>query len=171
MESESLVELTVGDVVKAIVKDVSKNYAILSIGDVDAILPSIEYNWNRINDLEKELHIGEDLQSVVIQITDQGVMLSVKRLQKDPWKGSKKLYKVGLQTKGKVVKVVGIGAFIELTNGIVGLLMKEEMSLDGLSKPNEVVLVGQEIDVMISSINRNERKMFFTIKPFISKNS
>lgn len=167
MLSESLVELTVGDVVKATVKDISKNYAILSIGDVEAFLPSSEYSWRKDCKLKKVLKVGSDLQAVVIRIEDQGVMLSLKRMTKDVWKNIDELYQIGQKMKGKIVNIVDFGAFVELPDGIQGLLHKSEMSLDGLKNPKEILLEGLEIDVVIVSINKKEHKMAFTIKPFL----
>lgn len=167
MQSESLVELAVGDVVKATVKDISKTYAILSIGDVDAFLPSTEYSWRKDCKLKKVLKVGSEIQAVVIKIEDLRVMLSVKRITKDVWKKIDELYQIGQKTRGKVVNIVDFGVFVELPDGVQGLLHKSEMSLDGLRSPSEILLEGQEIDVVIVSINKKEHKMAFTIKPFL----
>jgi small subunit ribosomal protein S1 len=167
METDLLVELTVGDVVKATVKDLSNTYAILSIGDVDAFLPSTEYSWRKDCKLKKVLKVGSEIQAVVIKIEEQGVMLSVKRMIKDVWKNIDELYQVGQKLRGKIINIVEFGAFVELLDGPQGLLHKKEMSLDGKKKPREVVEIGQEIDVEIFSINKKERKIAFTIKPFL----
>ena len=168
MASDSIVELTVGDVVKATVKNIVKNYAIVSLGDIVAYLPSSEYSWGRDNNLKNKLKIGTELNVVVIQITDKGVMVSIKRMTKDPWLNVETLYQVNQQTKGKITKLQSYGAFIELSNGIQGLLHKKEMSHDGMREPSEIVLEGQEIDVIITSIEKAERKISFSIKPFLN---
>ncbi len=167
METDSLVELTVGDVVKATVKDVFRYYAVLSIGNVDAYLLSSEYTWGKGCNLKKVLSVGSEIPAVVVEIADPGVMLSVKRMEIGPWTKVDMLFHIGQQTRGKVVKIVDYGVFIELSNGITGLLHKSEMSLDGLKSPGEILLEGQEIDVVIVSINKKEHKMAFTIKPFL----
>ena len=77
MALDSIVELTVGDVVKATVKQILKDYAIVSFGDIMAYLPSSEYYWGRDNNLKNKLKLGTELNVVVIQITDKGVMVSV----------------------------------------------------------------------------------------------
>ncbi len=164
MISESFVELKVGDVVKATVKEVLKTYAILFIGDTMACLPASELSWKRGNNLIDLLHRGEELQAVVIQISDQGVMLSIKRMTKDPWSNVESLCHVNQQTHGVVTHILKFGAILELSNGIQGLLHKKEMLTDGLKNPNEVVVKGQELDVIITSINKEERKMSFSIK-------
>lgn len=168
MVSDSIVELTVGDVVKATVKNVLENYAIVYLGDIMAYLPSSEYSWGRDNNLKNKLKLGTELNVVVIQITEKGVMVSVKRMSKDPWQNIETLYQVNQQTKGKITRLMRYGAFIELSNGIQGLLHKKEMSLDGMREPSEIVLEGQEIDVMITSIEKADRKMSFSIKPFLN---
>ena len=168
MALDSIVELTVGDVVKATVKQIMKDYAIVSLGDIIAYLPSSEYSWGRDNNLKNKLKLGTELNVVVIQITDKGVMVSVKRISKDPWLDVETLYQVNHQAKGKITKLQGYGAFVELSDGIQGLLHRKEMSLDGMKEPSEIVFEGQEIDVIITSIEKAERKMSFSIKPFLN---
>jgi ribosomal protein S1 len=168
MASDSIVELTVGDVVKATVKNILKSYAIVSFGDIVAYLPSSEYSWGRDNNLKIKLKIGAEINVVVIQITDKGVMVSIKRMTKDPWLNVEALYQVNQQTKGKVTKLQRYGAFIELSSGIQGLLHKKEMSHDGMREPSEIVLEGQEIDVIITSIEKADRKISFSIRPFLN---
>ena len=168
MALDSIVALTVGAVVKATVKYILNDYAIVSFGDIMAYLPSSEYSWGRDNNLKNKLKLGTELNVVVIQITDKGVMVSVKRISKDPWLDVETLYQVNHQAKGKITKLQGYGAFVELSDGIQGLLHKKEMSLDGMKEPSEIVFEGQEIDVIITSIEKAERKMSFSIKPFLN---
>lgn len=114
MALDSIVELTVGDVVKATVKQILKDYAIVSFGDIMAYLPSSEYSWGRDNNLKNKLKLGMELNVVVIQITDKGVMVSIKRMSKDPWLDVETLYQVNHQAKGKITKLQSYGAFLEL---------------------------------------------------------
>lgn len=168
MDLDSLVELTVGDVVKATVKQVEENYAILSLGDLVAYLPSSEFSWGRDNNLKEKLKIDTEILVVVIEITDKGVMSSIKRMTPDPWKNIEILYKVNHKVKGKIKKIMRYGVFVELPNGVQGLLHKSEMSIDGLKNPIEIVSEGQEIDVIITSIEKANRKMSFSIKSFLN---
>lgn len=168
MTSDLIVELAVGDVVKATVLNILKDYAIVSFGDILAYLPSSEYSWGRDKNLKNKLKLGMELNVVVVQITVKGVMVSVKRMSKDPWLNVETLYQVNQQSKGIITKILSFGAFIELPSGIQGLLHKKGMSLDGMRKPSEIVSEGQEIDVIITSIEKAERKMSFSIKPFLN---
>lgn len=168
MASDSIVELTVGDVVKATVKNILKDYAIVSFGNIMAYLPSSEYSWGRDNNLKNKLKLGTELNVVVVQITDKGVMVSVKRMSKDPWLNVETLYQVNQQAKGKITKILNFGAFVELPSGIRGLLRKKEMSPDGMREPSEIVLEGQEIDVIITSIEKANRKISFSFKPLLN---
>ena len=168
MASDSIVELTVGDVVKATVKNILKDYAIVSFGNIMAYLPSSEYSWGRDNNLKNKLKLGTELNVVVVQITDKGVMVSVKRMSKDPWLNVETLYQVNQQAKGKITKILNFGAFVELPSGIQVLLHKKEMSPDGMREPSEIVLEGQEIDVIITSIEKANRKISFSIKPLLN---
>ena len=122
MASDSIVELTVGDVVKATVKNILKDYAIVSFGNIMAYLPSSEYSWGRDNNLKNKLKLGTELNVVVVQITDKGVMVSVKRMSKDPWLNVETLYQVNQQAKGKITKILNFGAFVELPSGDISFL-------------------------------------------------
>ena len=168
MASDSIVELTVGDVVKATVKNILKDYAIVSFGNIMAYLPSSEYSWGRDNNLKNKLKLGTELNVVVVQITDKGVMVSVKRMSKDPWLNVETLYQVNQQAKGKITKILNFGAFVEFHLVIQGLLHKKEMSPDVMREPSEIVLEGQEIDVIITSIEKANRKISFSIKPLLN---
>lgn len=168
MISDSLVELRVGDVVKATVKQIQKDYAVLALGNIDAYLPSSEYSWGRDNNIKNKFKIGAEIQVIVIEISDKGILSSIKRMTKDPWLHMENFYQVNQQTKGKIIKIMNFGAFVELSNGVQGLLHKTEMSIDGMEEPNEIVFEGQEIDVIISSIEKTERKISFSIKPFLN---
>lgn len=171
MASDSYVELTVGDVVNAVVEDVHKSYAILTLGEVKAYLPSTEFSWGKNVNLKKALKTRPEIQAVVISITDRGVMLSVKRLEKHLWDHIDELYKIGQKTRGKIINIVSFGAFVQLADGIQGLLHKNEMSIDGNIEPETIVEKGNEIDVIVISIEKAEHKISFSIKPFVTNNS
>lgn len=162
MDSELKVKLRIGDVVKATVQEITKHYAVLSLGDVDCYLMASEFSWGRNYNLKRAFTVGEEIQAVVIQIASQGVMLSVKRQTTDPWDIVDSLYHVGQHIKGKIGAVLPYGAFVSIPNGIQGLLHKSKMSLDAKIAPHEIISEGQEIDVIITSIEKEKRKISFS---------
>ena len=102
------------------------------------------------------------------EVERQDIFETSTGMSKDPWLDVETLYQVNQQAKGKITKLQSYGAFLELSSGIQGLLHKKEMSLDGTKEPSEIVSEGQEIDVIITSIEKADRKMSFSIKPFLN---
>lgn len=158
------VQLQVGDIVKGIVKDVRKTYALVSLVDINAILPSIEYSWNKDSNLKNILKIGDEIVAVVIVLSWNQVILSIRRLKTNPWKDVEKKYFIGQKVRGKVYKIVSFGAFIELDDGLQGLLHISEISLNENAELSSILKENQEIEVKIISINISTKKMAFSIK-------
>ncbi len=158
------IQLQVGDVVKGIVKDTQKIYALISLGNVKAILPSIEYSWHKDFNINNIMKVGEEITAVVINLSRNKVILSIKRLKKNPWKDIDKKYVIGQIVRGKVNKIVDYGAFIELEDGLQGLLHKKEISSTGKVEPSSILSENQEIEVKIISIETNKKRIAFSIK-------
>lgn len=159
-----IVQLQIGDIVKGIVKDVRKDHALISLASVAAILPSTEYSWHKDCNIKKVLKEGDEITAVVVILSGKNVVLSVKRLKKNPWKEVETSYGVGQKVKGKIINVLSFGAFIELEDGLQGLLHKSEISVDGDVDPSSIFSENQEIEVEIISIEADRKRMAFSIK-------
>lgn len=158
------IQLHIGDIVKGRVKSPNKNYAQIELGELVATLPSAEYSWNKDCSIKSVLSVGEDITTVVIIIESDKVVVSVKRLKKNPWNDVDSNYVVGQKVKGTVNKIVGFGAFVVLDDGIQGLLHKSEMSADGQSEPSSILVKNQAIEVEIVSIESIKKRMSFSVK-------
>ena len=158
------IQLQIGDIVQGVVKDTRKNYALISLGDVKAVIPSTEYSWHKDCNIKNVMKVGDKINAVVINLSNHDVVLSIKRLKKNPWNDVNNNYSIGQRVKGKVNKVVSFGAFIELSDGVQGLLHKSEMSADGKLEPTSVLIENQEIEVDIVSIEADKKRMAFSIK-------
>lgn len=158
------IQIHIGDIVKGRVKTLNKNYALIELGELIATLPSIEYSWNKYCNIRNVLSIGDVITAVVIIIDSGKVVVSVKRLNKNPWNDVDSNYVIGQRVKGNVNKIVSFGAFVELEDGVQGLLHKSEMSSDGKSDPSSILTENQEIEVEIMSIESDKKRISFSIK-------
>lgn len=158
------IQLNIGDIVKGKIKSLTKKYALIELGDFIATLPSTEYSWHKDCNLKKVLNVGDILTAVVIIIDLYNVAVSVKRLRKNPWEEIDSKYVIGQKVKGIVNKIVSFGAFIELEDGIVGLLHKSEMSYDGKSDPSAILTTNQDIEVEIMTIESDKKRISFSTK-------
>lgn len=158
------VQLQIGDIVKGIVTETCKSYAQISLGDIDAILPSTEYSWNKSVNIKNVMKVDDEITAVVIILYDHKVVLSVKRLKDNPWKDIDTKYTIGQKVKGKVTALMSFGALVELEDGLLGLLHKSQMSNDGTATPSSLLTENQEIEVKIASIEADKKRMSFSIK-------
>lgn len=164
MKSVDIVQLQIGDIVKGVVKDAHKDYALISLGSVVAILPSTEYSWHKDCNIKKVMKVGDEISAVVVILSDKNVVLSIKRLKKNPWKEVETSYGIGQKVKGKVINVLSFGAFIELKDGLQGLLHKSEISAGGDVELSSILSEDKEIEVEIISIEAARKRMAFSIK-------
>lgn len=158
------IQLHIGDIVKGRVKSLNKNYALIEMGELIATLPSPEYSWNKGCNLKNVLSVGDVITAVVIIIDSNEVVVSIKRLKKNPWDDVNSYYKIGQKVKGHVINIVSFGAFIELEDGIQGLLHKSEMSVEGKSNPSSILTENQEIEGEVISIESDKKRISFSIK-------
>lgn len=100
----------------------------------------------------------------MIIIDSDIVVVSVKRLNKNPWNEVDSNYVIGQKVKGNVNNIVSFGAFVELEDGLQGLLHKNEMSLDGKSEPSSILTENQEIEVEVISIESDKKRISFSLK-------
>ena len=164
MDQDTQVLLSIGDVVNATVTRIAKTYTIMSLGAVNAILPVSEFSWQRHSSLKSELIIGKTLPTVVISLCENKIMLSVKRLTKDPWKTVDEIYHINQTVKGIVKEIKPYGAFVEIDSGVQGLLHKSFINDNPEIDINSIISEGQEINVTITSIDKSDRKIAFSLK-------
>lgn len=158
------IQLHIGDIVKGRVKSLNKNYAQIELGEVFATLPSVEFSWNKDYNIKNVLSVGDIITAVVIIIDSDPLVVSIKRLKKNPWNDVDSNYVIGQKVKGNVTKIANFGAFVELEDGLQGLLHKSEMSADGKTDPSAILTENQEIEVEVISIESDKKRFSFSIK-------
>ena len=158
------IQLHIGDIVKGRVKSTNKKSAQIELGELTATLPSTEYSWGKDCNLKQVINTGDAISAIVIILNSDDIVVSVKRLQKNPWNEVESNYEIGQKVNGRVNNITSFGAFVELEDGLMGLLHKSQMSAYGNIEPSSLLLEGQEICVEIISIESDKRKMSFSIK-------
>jgi small subunit ribosomal protein S1 len=162
-----LAELEVGQVRKGIVKNIADFGAFVDLGGIDGLLHITDMSWERIGHPSEMVAIDQEIEVKVLQIDreKQKIALGLKQKQKNPWENIVEKYPVGSTVKGEVVNVMSYGAFVKLEPGIEGLVHISEMSWTRrINHPNEMVQIGDEIDVKILGVDAAGQQLSLGIK-------
>lgn len=166
-KSEILSRLERGQVLEGVVKNMTPFGVFIDLGGVDGLLHITDISWGRINDPAEVLKLDQKLNIVVLDFDDEKkrISLGLKQLSPHPWDSLSDELTVGAKVKGKVVTVADYGAFIEIAPGVEGLIHVSEMSWSShLRNPSDFMKVGDEIDAVILTLDKTERKMSLGIK-------
>ena len=156
-----------GGTVEGIVKNITDYGAFVDLGTTDGLIHLTDISWKRINHPSDYLKIGQTVKVKVLKFSPESskISLGIKQLTKDPWKDIEKKYKEGKNYIGKVSKITDYGAFIELEDGIEGLIHVSEMTWDKKkNNPSEIVKMGDIVDVMVLELDLDKRKLSFRMK-------
>lgn len=166
-KEEILSKIQVGDTLEGIVKNLTDYGAFVDFGSFDGLLHLTDISWCRVRHPSDILKVGQPIKVQVIKYDPETkkVSLGMKQLQENPWETINTKYPVGKITKGKVTTIAQYGVFIEIDNGIEGLVHISEMSWfkNNLS-PSKILSVGQNIDVMILDIDSEHHRISLGIK-------
>ncbi len=169
--SELVSNLSEGQVLSGIVKNLTEYGAFVDLGGVDGLLHVTDIAWRRINHPSEVLTVGESVEVKVIRFnTDtQRISLGMKQLQEDPWEAAKANFTIGTIVKGRVTNITDYGAFIELADGVEGLVHVSEMSWTKKNvHPGKIVSSSQEVDVMVLDIDMEKRRISLGIKQCVA---
>jgi small subunit ribosomal protein S1 len=158
--TEALAKLKVGETVDGTVRSVVAFGAFVDVGGVEGLVPLQEMSHNRADGPSDVFKVGETTSVVVMKVDDKGkVWLSHKATIPDPWQLVAKKYAAGTRHAGKVVRIQPFGAFIELEPGIDGLLHTADLSIKRIETPDEVVKVGDALDVVVAHVDPYNHKI------------
>ena len=166
-KSDILAKLEKGQVLEGVVKNMTSFGVFIDLGGLDGLLHITDISWGRINHPEEVLKLDEKLNVVVLDFDDEKkrISLGLKQLTSHPWDDLAKDLEVGSKVKGKVVTVADYGAFLEIAPGVEGLIHVSEMSWSQhLRSPQEFMKVGDEIEAVILTLDKEDRKMSLGIK-------
>ena len=157
----------VGDVIEGVVKDIVNYGAFVDIGGIDGLLHTSDMSWGRIDNPRKVMDKGDNITCKILSIDEENrkVSLGTKQLTEDPWETFEERYSKGNRYKGVVNKLTSFGAFVELEEGIEGLLHISELSwTKRINHPKEVLKVGQHVEVMVLEFNLEKKTVSLGLK-------
>jgi len=159
----SLAKLEVGSIVKGIVRSVVQYGAFVAIpsaDDVEGLVHMTEASHDRGAKLSDIFHVGAEIDVKILRVDDKDKLwLSHKAATVDPWQEAMKTYGAGTRHKGKVMRLLPFGAFIELAPGIEGLLHVQDLSFKRIEHPKDMLKEGEEIDVVVADLERGSKKI------------
>ena len=156
-----------GQVLEGVIKNMTNFGVFIDLGGVDGLLHITDISWGRISHPEEVLSLDEKVNVVVLDFDDnkQRISLGMKQLTDHPWDSLDKDIEIGSKVKGRIVNVADYGAFLEIIPGVEGLIHVSEMSWSQhLRNPSDFLEVGDEIEAVVITIDRDERKMSCGIK-------
>lgn len=166
-KKEIIGQLEKGQVLEGTVKNITSYGVFIDLGGVDGLIHITDLSWSRINHPNEVVELDQKLNVVILDFDDNKsrIQLGLKQLQKHPWEALGEEVKVGDKVKGKVVVIADYGAFIEVAEGVEGLIHVSEMSWSThLRSAQDFVNVGDEVEAVILTLDREERKMSLGIK-------
>lgn len=166
-KSELLQNIKVGDVKTGTVKNITDFGVFLDLDGLDGLLHITDMTWKRIKHPSEMVELGQKLKVMILNIDNEKgrVALGLKQKEENPWEEVEKRFPPGTLIKGKIVNLVSYGAFIEIEEGIEGLIHVSEMSwTKNVIDPSQVVQVGQEVSAIVLSIQKEEGKISLGMK-------
>lgn len=171
-EREKLLEtLKEGAIVKGVVKNITDYGAFVDLGGIDGLLHITDLAWRRVRHPTEVLNVGDEIEAKVLKFDQerQRVSLGLKQLGEDPWVGISRRYPQGTRLFGKVTNITDYGAFVEVEQGIEGLVHVSEMDWTNKNiHPSKVVQLGDEVEVMILEIDEDRRRISLGMKQCMS---
>ena len=166
-KKEIIAKLEKGQVLEGTVKNITSYGVFIDLGGVDGLIHITDLSWGRVNDPNEVVQLDQKLNVVILDFDDEKkrIALGLKQLQPHPWDALDPELKVGDKVKGKVVVMADYGAFVEIAPGVEGLIHVSEMSWSQhLRSAQDFMKVGDEVEAVILTLDRKERKMSLGIK-------
>jgi len=167
MREATLANLAEGQVFDGIVKNVTDYGVFVDLGGIDGLLHVTDMTWGRINHPSEMFGVGDEIRVVVLKFDpeSQKVSLGLKQLMQDPWVDVDKTFPVGTRVTGKVVSLTDYGAFVQLADGVEGLIHVSEMSWTKKVKhPSKVVSVGDSVDAIVLDVDTDAKRISLGLK-------
>ncbi len=171
LRTQTLDAMKEGSLVTGMVKNITDYGAFIDLGGMDGLLHITDMSWGRVKHPSEILNIGDEIRVMVLKYDTERerVSLGLKQLASDPWESAKDKYPPGTKLHGKVVSLADYGAFVELAEGIEGLIHVSEMSWTKRVKhPSQVIAVGDEVDVLVLNVGQDERRISLGMKQLMA---
>lgn len=167
LREETLDSLKEGSLVKGTIKNLTDYGAFVDLGGVDGLLHISDMSWGRISHPAELFSIGDDVEVIVLSFNQDSerVTLGYKQKRPDPWSAVEEKYKPGQKVTGKVVGMADYGIFLELEDGIEGLVHVSEIDwTEKVKKPSKYFTIGDIVDAILLNVNKDEKKISLSIK-------
>ncbi len=167
MKDKLLAEIQEGQIRTGTVKNIAQFGAFVDLGGIDGLLHISDMDWSRVTDPHEKVHIDQQLEVYVLRVDRQKekIALSLKHKTPSPWANVAEKYPVGSRHQGEVVNVMSYGAFVKLEPGLEGLVHISEMSwTKRINHPNELVAIGDKIEVQVLNINKEKQEISLGMK-------
>ncbi len=163
--------IKVGDKINGKVSRIVEFGAFVDLGGVDGLIHISEMSWGRVKKVTDVLSVGDDVTVTVLDVNPEKgkISLSLKDLNADPWKDAATKYAVGNVVTGKVVRMVPFGAFVELEEGVDGLVHISQIAYKHVEKPEDELTIGQEIQAKVTELDLDAKKISLSIKETLEK--
>ncbi|MEZ4464440.1 MAG: 30S ribosomal protein S1 [bacterium] len=167
LKSQTLRQLEEGRVLKGTVKNITEYGAFVDLGGIDGLLHITDMSWGRVNHPSEMVQVGDEIEVKVLKFNSETerVSLGLKQISEDPWVQAEHRYQVGDRVAGKVVSLTDYGAFVELEEGIEGLIHISEMSWTRRVKhPSRMVAIGDEVEAVVLDIDSKNKRISLGMK-------
>ena len=167
LREETLLKLNKGELITGTVKNITDYGAFVDLGGIDGLLHISDMSWGRISHPSELLSIGDTIDLVLLSFDpeSQKVTLGYKQKQPDPWESAEEKYPSGKKIQGKVINITDYGIFVELEEGVEGLVHVSELDwTEKIRKPSKYFSVGDLVEVVILKLSRPEQRISLSIK-------
>lgn len=153
------------------VKKIVKFGAFVDIGGIEGLIHLSELSWGRVKNASEVVSVHDNVEVYVLDFNreEERLSLALKDINKNPWDNISEKFKIGDIVKGKVVKLMNFGAFVEIENGVEGLVHLSEICDENIAKPSEKLSINDEVKVKILGIDLENKKLSLSIKEAIQK--
>lgn len=167
LKKDTLERLKEGAILKGVVKNLTDYGAFIDLGGIDGLLHITDMSWGRVGHPSEIFNVGDETEVVVLKFDPETerVSLGLKQIQEDPWHRADEKYPVGTRVRGKVVSLTDYGAFIEIEQGVEGLIHVSEMSWTKKNvHPGKILSTTQEVDVVVLEVDPQKRRISLGLK-------
>lgn len=157
----------IGDKVEGAVKNITDFGVFVDLNGMDGLLHITDMSWGRINHPTEMVSVGQRLSVQILDVNreKERVSLGLKQMLNNPWENIEASYPIGHKVKGRVTKLVAYGAFVEIQDGVEGLVHVSELSwVKRIARPSDVLSLGQEIEAVVLGINKEEQKISLGVR-------
>ena len=165
-KKETFAHLEEGKVVHGVVKNITEYGVFVDLGGVDGLLHITDISWGRVNHPSEFFNVGDEIEVMVLKFDPDAerVSLGYKQRNPDPWADVAIRYPIGSRVKGKTVSLTDYGAFVELEDGVEGLIHISEMSWTRRVRPSKILSVGEEVEAVVADVNVPNRRISLSLK-------